>query len=256
MFKKLKKKLKSVFTRYNGTNINNVSVNYLFAPLFAAFLYRFLTKHYNIKAIDHGFPFGGALPLTFWSTCFYCYASTFFQPDLDQDTHRPGKFGFPFGTTISNAAIGRVVRWLTWPVNRVWYYLWQPYGELFTHRGMGHWPIIGVWLRVFYLYGWYIFFEAIAMRLHIYGPRMRYFEVWCQSFFPGSHGFGTVGFYLFCFPIFIADIFHSGVDLYESYQKGNAFCPQTMKKGILYRLFINFKDVPLEIFRHFKEYMD
>jgi hypothetical protein len=51
-------------------------------------------------------------------------------------------------------------------------------------------------------------------------------------------------------------MFHSGVDLFESYKKGNAFCPQTMKKGMVYRFLIEFKDVPLAAIKHFKEYVD
>jgi hypothetical protein len=254
--KSVNKKFKAFFTRYNGTNINNVSVNYLLAPVFALILYRLLVTHYKIPKYDHSFPLGGAIPLTFYSTLFYCYVSTFFQPDLDQDTHRPGKFGFPLGTTISNAGIGRFIRWLTWPINRVWYYLWEPFGALFTHRGVVHWPIIGVWLRIIYLYAWYIFFEGLAMRFGFYSPKMRIFEYWCQAFFPTTQGFGTVGFYVFCLPVFIADIFHSSVDLYESYKKGNSFCPQTMKKGLVYRFLIDFKDVPLKVIRHFKEFSD
>jgi uncharacterized metal-binding protein len=254
--KKIKARLKAVFTRYNGANINNITVNYLLAPIFSLFLYRLLRTHYQLPSVDPRAPLGGALPLTLYSTLFYCYCSTFFQPDLDQDVYRPGKSGFPLGTTISRSGAGRFVRWATWPINRAWYYLWDPFGALFTHRGSVHWPVIGVWLRVLYLYAWYIFFEAIAMRLGIYSPKMRIFELWCQAFFPWARGFGTVGFYVFCLPVFIADMFHSGVDLFESYKKGNAFCPQTMKKGMVYRFLIEFKDVPLAAIKHFKEYVD
>lgn len=252
----LKSKLKHAFTRYNGTNINNVSVNYLLAPIFSLFLYKFLTVHYSILQFDARVPLGGALPLTIYSTLFFCYSSTFFQPDLDQETHRPGKFGFPFGTTISNTGIGRFIRWFTWPVNRIWYYLWEPFGMLFTHRGAVHWPVVGVWLRVIYLYAWYLVIEGFAMRLGVYTPKMRIFEFWCQAFFPGTTGFGSVGFYVFCLPVFIGDIFHSSVDLYESYRKGSSFCPQTLKRGLIYKVLIEFKDIPLSVFRHFREFID
>jgi uncharacterized metal-binding protein len=252
----VKKKIKDLFTRYNGTNINNVTVNYLLSPIFSLFLYRLLTSHYMIPSIDPSAPLGGALYLTLCSTLFFCYSSTFFQPDLDQDTHRPGKFGFPLGTTISNTGIGRFIRWATWPINRIWYYLWEPFGGLLTHRGAGHWPVIGVWLRILYLYAWYIFIEGLAVRFGFYSPNMRIFEFWCQAFFPGTQGFGTVGFYVFCLPVFMGDIFHSAVDLYESYKKGNSFCPQTMKKGLIYRILIEFKDIPLNVIKHFREFLD
>jgi uncharacterized metal-binding protein len=252
----LKRFLKDTFTRYNGTSLNNVTVNFLLAPVFALMLYKYLTAFLGVPTHDRSYPLGGALPLTVYSTFFYCYCSTFFQPDLDQDQHRPGKHSFPFGSTALNIGVGRFLRWASYPINRIWYYLWQPYGELFTHRGVSHWPLVGVWLRVGYIYIWYIFCEALAMRMGVYSPKMRVIEYWCQAFFPWNSGFGTVGFYVFCLPVYISDIFHSGIDLAESYKKGSSFCPQTMKRGILLKIGMEIKGLPIAILHHLKDFVD
>ena len=254
--KKVKKAFKGIFTRYNGQNINNVTVNYLLAPLYSIILYKFLTKFLGVPHANVKYPLGGALWLTFYSTLFYCYCSTFFQPDLDQDQHRPGKHSFPFGSTVLHTGPGRFLRALSWPVNRVWYWLWHPFGMLFTHRGMIHWPVLGVWLRIMYLYAWYIFFEGILMRMGLYRGEMRLFEYWIQAFFPWSESFGTVGFYVFCLPVYISDLFHSSVDLYESYKKGSAFCAQTMKRGILAKIYNEIKDMPKAFIQHLKDFVD
>lgn len=254
--KDIKKKFKSIFTRYNGENINNITVNYILSPVFALILYKFLTKFLGVPSVDTSYPLGGALYLTLYSTLFYCYCSTFFQPDLDQAQHRPGKHSFPFGSTILHTGPGRFLRAVSWPFNRAWYYMWHPLGMLFTHRGIIHWPIIGVWVRVLYLYAWYIFFEGVAMRLGIYTHHMRIFEYWLQGFFPWSASFGTVGFYVFCLPVFISDLFHSAVDLYESNKKGSSFCPQTMRRGLLSKVFDELKEMPSAIMSHFKDFVD
>jgi uncharacterized metal-binding protein len=252
----IKKTLKNVFTRYNGTNINNITVNYMFAPIFALILYKFLTKYIGVPNSDPRYPLGGAYYLTLYSTLFYCYCSTFFQPDLDQDQHRPGKHSFPFGSSVLGFGPGRFLRALSWPINRFWYFLWHPFGMLFTHRGMGHWPVLGVWVRVLYLYAWYIFFEGVAMRMGFYNVKFRLFEYWLKAFFPWNEGFGTVGFYVFCLPVFMADLFHSAVDLYESNKKGTAFCAKTQKRGILAKIYLEFKNIPKTMSSHFRDFLD
>lgn len=51
------------------------------------------------------------------------------DPDLDQD-----------GWTISEARVGKI-----------WFLLWYPYGKLFKHRGISHWPIIGTLTRAWFI---------------------------------------------------------------------------------------------------------
>lgn len=254
--KELKKLLKNVFTRYNGTNINNVTVNYLLSPVYFFAIYQILTVYYEMPSFSKKIPLGGAIPLSFYSTLFYCWCSAFFQPDLDQEFHRPGKHSFPFGSFVLNFDAGRFLRAISYPVNRFWYYLWAPFGKLFTHRGAVHWPIIGVWLRVIYLYAWYIFLEGLLMRLNLYSPQIQILEYWFKAFFPWTPNFGTIGFYVFCLPVFMADFFHSAVDLVESYKKGVSFCPQQMKRGILIEIFNDVKEIPIAVFSSFKDFVD
>ena len=33
------------------------------------------------------------------------------------------------------------------PITLLWYYSWEPFAYLWTHRGVTHWPVIGVWLK-------------------------------------------------------------------------------------------------------------
>lgn len=255
-FLKIKKFLKNLFTRYNGTNINNVTVNYLLSPLYFFLVYQILTVYYQVPPFSKKIPLGGAFYLSLYSSLFYCWCSAFFQPDLDQEVHRPGKHSFPFGTFVLKFGLGRFLRAASFPLNRAWYFLWAPFGKLFTHRGAVHWPIVGVWLRVIYLYAWYIFIEGVLMRLNLYSPKIQVFEVWLKGFFPWSAQFGTVGFFVFCLPVFVADLFHSSVDLIESYKKGVSFCPKQMKRGILIQVFNDVKDIPLSVVTSFKDFVD
>lgn len=257
MWKAIKVKLKNTFTSYHGRSINNITVNYLFAPIYALIVHRILTVGYSMPSWDSRVPFSGAVPLTFYSTLFYCYCSAYFQPDLDQFDKRPGMNDFPFGGIIANRfRFGKFLKSISWPITKAWYYLWDPFGQLFTHRGVVHWPILGVWLRVGYLYGCYFVFEILMSRLGLYRPSMRVIEQWLLAFFPWSKSFATIGFYVFCLPVYLADMFHSAVDLFESYKKGTPFCSPQQKKGIIYKFLIEFKDVPVHAYRHFKDYMD
>jgi len=251
-----KKSSLSVFKRYDSASFNNRTVNYLFSPIFAVILWRILRSVYNLPNLDSESPFGGAVPLTLYSTLFYCYCSAYFQPDLDQWNHRPGELDFPFGGLFSSFRFGYLIKRISWPFNRIWYYMWDPFGALFTHRGVVHWPIVGVWLRVAYLYVWYLAISVTLQRFGILSPKLKIFEAWCLSFYPGTKNFGSMGFYVFCVPVYIADIFHSAVDLYESMQKGTPFCSANQKRGLIYSFFKESKDVIVSVFQNLKEYKD
>ena len=206
---------------------------------------------------------------------------------------------FPIGRWSQNWKIGRGLRFFFYPINRLWYYLWSPYAALLTHRGAGHWPVWGVWLRVWYLQfmvfifeelmiqktenliiifaglfltwiifkwlkakmkgskfqlsltylgklaNWVIFwFFMIAvfaiiifMKSRNFHPNISFFKTWLDSFFPWSKNFLNLYFMLFCFPIYLSDIVHVGVDFYDSKKRGLNFCPNKIPRGMIAKMY-------------------
>lgn len=252
MFARLKKSFKKIFFSYGGKNVNNKTVNYLISPLYFFILYTLLRTKFHLPNFDHSYVWNGAVPLSLASTGFYMWASTFFQPDLDVDVYRPGHHTFPFGTSIKRIKLGSILVDLFKPLTWLWRIMWHPYGALFTHRGMGHWPIIGVWLRCYWFYIWLLFFEAIFMYFGHYPKFLSYLFIWVDSFFPWKPGFGSLGFFMFCFPVYLGDIFHSAVDLLEAYKKGVPFCPPALKRGLLMKLWKLVKNAPKLFSAHVK----
>lgn len=252
MFSRLKKKLTNIFFSYGGKNVNNKTVNYLFSPIYFLIIYTLSTKWFHLKNFDPTHLWSGAIPLCIGSTLFYMYCSTFFQPDLDVDVYRPGYHTFPFGTSVKKFKLGSIVVDLFKPLTWFWRIMWHPYAALLTHRGAGHWPIIGVWLRVAWVYVWLLFFEGIAFHVGYYPDFLVTLFIWTKAFFPWNQGFGSIGFFLFCFPVYIGDIFHSVVDLMEAYKKGVPFCPAPLKRGILIRIWKWILNAPEIISSHLR----
>jgi len=205
----------------------------MLAPFYAIFIYRLLTIHYHVTPSSPDHPLSGARSLTLISTLFYMYSSTFFQPDLDNKPFRPGHHAFPFGKSISVWQFGRFIRAAFFPVTLFWREFWSPFASLFTHRGVVHWPIIGVWLRVGYLYVWIIALEILAAWFNQQNHALGFIHQWLDSFFPWNKGFGSTGFIMFCLPVYIGDLLHSAVDLYESYSSGKKFCSAQQKRGLI-----------------------
>ena len=185
--------------------------------------------------------FSSAAFFGFLSMLVYIYSSHYYQPDLDIHVNRPGMGHFPLGRVTGSFKYGRFLKWLFYPVNRAWYYLWHPYGYLLTHRGIGHYPIIGVMLRTAYLMGWVLVAQKLLIATpypHLLDPVWR----WLRAFFPGSPDFGAVYFLLWCLPVYLSDFFHWLVDYYDSVRKGLSFCPPKIPRGLIASIIESFRD--------------
>lgn len=276
---------------------DNVRANEVFSPVYFLLVVLFLNQ-------IGGFPlyqgaYFGSVGYAFFSTLIYIFASNYFQPDLDVMTNRPGMGHFPIGRWSQSWKIGRGLRFFLYPINRLWYYLWSPYSELLTHRGAGHWPIWGVWIRVSYLllivfifetllkqpaknltiiyfglfliwiifkwlklkwfnqpmklqmiyggklahwvFGWLLFAFIIGgmiwMQSQKIHPNISFFKEWLNSFFPWHKNFLNLYWMLFCFPIYLSDMVHIGVDFYDSKKRGLNFCPNKIPRGLISKVF-------------------
>lgn len=210
---------------------NNVLYNERFSPVYCILIIAYL--HYEM-----GIPFfsqsnTGAVGLGFLSTLMYLFASNYFQPDLDVLNNRPGMGHFPIGRWSQHWKIGRFFRWFLYPLNRFWYYLWQPYASLLTHRGAGHIPIWGVWIRVAYLLFWTIIFNKAFLYFGIKLDYLIIFIDFLKSFYPWSENFLNLTWVLFCFPIYFSDIVHIVVDYKDSHDVGYSFCPPEIPRGLI-----------------------
>lgn len=214
---------------------DNVRANEHLSPLY--FLIVVATLYFDAKlTIENSVIYGGI------STLIYLFSSNYFQPDLDQPRNRPGMGHFPFGRWVGAFAFGRVLKFFAWPINRAWYYLWHPYGRIFTHRGLGHWPILGVYLRIGYLQ---IMFFLIYnfMDYFNYGHVIAPVSYYLQMFWPWSPQFWTIQWFVFCFPVFLSDFFHSAVDYRDSFRKGSPFCSPSIPRGLLSKTVLIFKEL-------------
>jgi len=250
MLRLIKQKLSDIRDRIrkifmSGDLINNITVNWLLAPVYFIIIYYTITTMYpSVPLYGKHVPFYGVLPLCLLSTWFYCYSSTFFQPDLDGEW-RPGQKGFPLGKWVFKYPWGNTLMIVLHPINRLWFYFWHLYAVLLTHRGISHWPVIGVWTRVGYIWSHVLLARYLMGYFGYYQADLDYFlfvvEKWCSSFFPWNEEFGTAGFYLFSLPVYLSDIAHASVDFFESRAKGKPFVPTLAKRGVLYKLIVDRK---------------
>jgi len=186
----------------------------------------------------------------------YLWSSWMFQPDLDHEENRPGKYTFPSPWKtkyfLSEAIhfcfiplkiiglyrlfpVVKVVFFSPFEFLRIcWLYLWVPYSTLLTHRGISHLPIIGALSRFLYLgIPWFLYKVLNHQEILTY----RYFEEALKMLIPGwGRDLGVVDVLLTS--IYLSDIFHSSVDLAESIVKGNRFCSFNNKSGLLAKIFI------------------
>lgn len=216
---------------------DNVKANEALSPFYFVLILLIYNYHLHIpywsgKLQTSGVFFG------LMSTFIYVFCSNYFQPDLDLHRNRPGMGHFPFGRWVGAYKYGRFLKWVAWPINRTWYWLWHPYGQLLTHRGVGHWPLIGVWLRIGYL--WVI---VHGLNLIIPGNYLGLAEQILEMFFPFNHNFGSMAWFLICFPVFISDIIHIAVDYRDSVRKGISFCPPPIPRGMIMKVFNTLRDI-------------
>lgn len=216
-------------------NINNVSVNVYFSPIFVVIQYFILKKFTPLDTV--------ALNLLI-SLVVYIFSSMFFQPDLDQHPNKPGKETFPLGTYLfpitsqiisSVFMIGvkrarRILYCFLWPINRFWFYFWMPYGILLTHRGISHLPIIGVLTRIYYLKILF-FFVSFSSIVEL--------NSFLNNFFFWNLEGDYQNFIIFCLPVFLSDFFHILIDFIESKVKGFDFCPPKIPRGLIAKILHN-----------------
>lgn len=232
----------------HGWNINNVTVNIYLLPIYAIAQYIYMKNNgYSFNYLDLLNPLSSGIGVVIISSLIYVYSSMFFQPDLDQHPNKPGKGTFPLGETafdvVSTAMVplaggkGRAKKLLyslIWPLNRVWFWLWAPYGWLLTHRGISHWPVVGVLTRVGYL-------QLILWFINLFCSKAFGAPLVDASFLEGFY-FWNLGpgemkiFFVFYFPVYLSDFCHSAVDFLESTVKGFNFCPPRIPRGAISKM--------------------
>jgi len=213
---------------------DNVRFNENFSPIYFLIIVFALKFEFGMNWL---FPFfSSAVFYGIVSTLLYLFSSNYFQPDLDVMNSRPGMGHFPLGRWAGSYKLGRFLKFLLTPLTKAWYWLWHPYAKLLTHRGAGHWPIWGVWLRVSYLYLFYICISFILSKISFININISFIEVWLKSFFPWDKNFATIHFLLFCFPIYLSDMVHIGVDYYDSVKRSMSFCPPKIPRGLITKL--------------------
>ncbi|MEK2647494.1 DUF2227 family putative metal-binding protein [Bdellovibrio sp. BCCA] len=231
-------------------HLSNVKINHALSPIYAIIIWLTLHFFYSTSLVD-------ALILSAISTGFYYWTSIFFQPDLDQPARlhlfplnleanlrkRKVSSFIPFLGRVGNFRLFEFLHLITGPLRFVWSMIWIPFASFFTHRGVIHWPLIGVWLRVY----WLVMIHFIVLSvMSVIGVEPTWvngaIHYWCMAFFPWSYNFGGKVFLMYCFPVYISDFFHSLVDYLESKNSGNQFCGPSQKRGLFvkaYRFCIN-----------------
>lgn len=221
---------------------DNVRANELLAPLYLVLITSLLNFHLHMQVISNKL-FNSGLFWGFISTLIYVLASNYFQPDLDIHRNRPGMGHFPFGRWVGAFKYGRFLKWVAYPINRLWYYLWHPYGQLLTHRGVGHWIFIGVFLRVGYLWVIMVGIRDISHYMHINIIGIDSMINYLTMFSPLSGSWGTFPWFVACFPIFISDLMHIAVDYRDSVKKGISFCPPAIPRGLIMQIINGIRDI-------------
>jgi uncharacterized metal-binding protein len=249
-----------IFNPFSGELTDNFKANILLLPLSIIIYWRMISGFYSSAEVSFDLLFFINFIL------IYVYASRFFQPDLDHKTHRPGMSHFPFGKNISVFLMGmhgplRVFSIIQQVCAKVWYWYWKPFTFFVTHRGLTHLPIIGTISRTLYLY----LGAKAVISLHLLGCHLllgfsHHLNIWMvsvvvdglnsiplervmtpvmdyikQTAYMNGH---TKGFLLYSSPIYIADIIHQSVDMYDSVRRGKRYCSTPPHDwGVIKRIF-------------------
>jgi uncharacterized metal-binding protein len=89
---------------------------------------------------------------------FYAYCCRYLNPDLDVRGNRCGARTAPLGFLTHGLKKMRLrlllhlVKPLQYVLNMLHNLIWAPFGYIFTHRGILHWPVIGTWLKASWLF--------------------------------------------------------------------------------------------------------
>lgn len=203
---------------------DNVEANKILLPMILILLYSLSLSFEKVNSLLITFKYGksGAFLLF---TLIYLYSNSFFQPDLDLTPNRPGKTTFPLGSLQKRFA---TLTAITYPINRLWFFLWEPYSHSLTHRGISHWPVLGTLTRLYYI----AIFGQVGFVLS--GSQMNLFELLTGAL---KENFNNINFIIFLLPIFISDFFHFAVDFWDSVKRGKRFCSTPYQE---FGVFLNF----------------
>lgn len=228
--------------------VNNVMASRVLAPFI--FMITLFTSLVNGMPLFSPYNFySGAVPFSVVFILIYLYANSYFQPDLDNH-NIPGRSHFPHGNWIRSYKLGRFLRWLLIPINRLWFHMWQPFASLFTHRGVIHYPIIGVVLRVAYIQLIIFIIFSITYGLNYITS---YFSISLNEIlfyqykvlkslnfiYPLPSNISNIYWLMISLPIYISDLTHIGVDFYEAQSNLKPFCHKNQPRGLLVKIYRN-----------------
>lgn len=89
---------------------------------------------------------------------FYAYCCRYLNPDLDVRGNRCGLRTAPLGFLMQSMKMLRLrflivlIKPLQDVLNMLHNMIWAPFGYIFTHRGILHWPLIGTWMKASWLF--------------------------------------------------------------------------------------------------------
>lgn len=181
----------------------------------------------------------------------YILASRFYNPDLDHRVNRPGMLHFPLGKKtmeflmrLSNQGgilrVLEIIIQIQKVITKIWYFTWLPLSLLITHRGILHWPIIGVIVRNLYIVAVIFVLNVFLLSLGIKGLEQPLNFIIAISELFLSFDLNSRLFFCLSLPVYIADINHSAVDAFDSLRNGRRFCPagdDAIPPGLIYRIF-------------------
>lgn len=176
--------------------------------------------------------------------CAYFLTSYWMSPDLDLHQNRPGQNTFPLRASIRKLEklgkrvpiVGPVFTILALALtpihevlNVVWRLFWHPFGHLFTHRGMVHWPLIGTQLKIAYAFlGYWLVGGALKSLGVVASVPLVEHGLWSDLTGPdGLYGWilSTPLAMTAWIGAMVADICHTAVDAWDSFKKGSRFVP-------------------------------
>lgn len=207
---------------------DNVRFNHKLNLLFLIFSFSIFSS-YKISVLD-------SVIKSVIFVLIYAFSSAFIQPDLDQAVQRPGKTTFPLGQ-LKNNKIGGKLFPVLYPLNRIWYYFWHPYGAIFTHRGVSHWPIIGTLTRAGYVLLIALGIDHLVPALKM-APIINYLMLYFPTEYNRSHFDSFSLFWMtYILPFFVSDAVHFLVDLFDSIRNNTRFESYAHEPGLLKKLF-------------------
>ena len=201
---------------------DNVKANRFLLPV-ALVVFFILFNKIDSRVVSSSYPFG-ILGASAIFSFVYLFANSYFQPDLDNTPNRPGMGSFPIGGHLMKNGFFKAV---FFPLRKGWYYLWEPYSRVLTHRGVSHWPVVGTLTRVAYLY---FIIDFASKVVGFINPTT---EIMMDLFYLSKASISNPNFLMYGAPIFISDILHSAVDFYDSKKQGYSFCPPAIPRGLI-----------------------